>query len=232
MARNQILRAATRAAAQSKPPASPTRNTFLQPARSVSTTIRRNKEEDKYHKSSTAATGTSAGAHEGSASRTDNQISFEYPSENEHPKQQPFRRTLPTFSLEGRVGIVTGGARGLGLVMGQAIVASGADLAIVDLNSMYTEAHLRLLLIAFQRKKASGRQRTWWRPTRRRTQVLAHPKSRHIMQMSQTPSPSTPVSLRSWNPMERLTILSPLLDSPRTSMLLHTRTRGSKSYGE
>lgn len=46
-----------------------------------------------------------------------------------------FKRTLATFSLEGRVGIVTGGARGLGLVMSQAMVISGADVAIVDLNS-------------------------------------------------------------------------------------------------
>ena len=45
------------------------------------------------------------------------------------------KRTLPSFSLEGKVAVVTGGARGLGLVMGQALVQSGADLAIVDLNS-------------------------------------------------------------------------------------------------
>lgn len=44
-------------------------------------------------------------------------------------------RTLPTFSLEGKVAVVTGGARGLGLVMGQGLIESGADLAIVDLNS-------------------------------------------------------------------------------------------------
>ena len=48
------------------------------------------------------------------------------------------RRTLPTFSLEGRTAVVTGGARGLGLVMGQALINSGADLAIVDMNSVYT----------------------------------------------------------------------------------------------
>ncbi|KAK4124904.1 NAD(P)-binding protein [Parathielavia appendiculata] len=42
--------------------------------------------------------------------------------------------TLATFSLQGKVGVVTGGARGLGLVMGQGMVISGADLAIVDLN--------------------------------------------------------------------------------------------------
>jgi D-arabinitol 2-dehydrogenase len=47
------------------------------------------------------------------------------------------KRTLPSFSLEGKVAVVTGGARGLGLVMGQALVQSGADLAIVDLDSQY-----------------------------------------------------------------------------------------------
>lgn len=46
-----------------------------------------------------------------------------------------FKRTLASFSLEGNVGLVTGGARGLGLVMSQALVVSGADVAIVDLNS-------------------------------------------------------------------------------------------------
>jgi len=44
------------------------------------------------------------------------------------------KRTLASFSLEGRVGVVTGGARGLGLVMSQALVVSGASVAIVDLN--------------------------------------------------------------------------------------------------
>jgi len=47
-----------------------------------------------------------------------------------------FKRTLPSFSLEDRVAMVTGGARGLGLVMTQALVNSGADVAIIDLNSM------------------------------------------------------------------------------------------------
>jgi D-arabinitol 2-dehydrogenase len=43
--------------------------------------------------------------------------------------------TLASFSLAGKVGVVTGGARGLGLVMGQGIVTSGADLALVDIHS-------------------------------------------------------------------------------------------------
>ena len=83
-------------------------------------------------------------SHAGSFSRTDNTVSIEYPGEDMEPTSVPvqgrggmhFKRTLASFSLEGRVGIVTGGARGLGLVMSQALVISGADVAIVDLNSM------------------------------------------------------------------------------------------------
>lgn len=82
-------------------------------------------------------------AHEGSFSRTDNTVSFSHPEDHDLPRSTPvqgrgglhFKRTLASFSLEGRVGVVTGGARGLGLVMSQALVISGADVAIVDLNS-------------------------------------------------------------------------------------------------
>ncbi|KAK6342987.1 hypothetical protein TWF718_008365 [Orbilia javanica] len=44
------------------------------------------------------------------------------------------KRTLPIFSLEGKTCVVTGGARGLGYVMSQAFISSGANVAIVDLN--------------------------------------------------------------------------------------------------
>jgi D-arabinitol 2-dehydrogenase len=81
----------------------------------------------------------------GSYARTDETITVEYPAEHELPSSKPVVGagradmhvfpTLPNFSLEGNVGVVTGGARGLGLVMGQGMVVSGADLAIVDLNS-------------------------------------------------------------------------------------------------
>lgn len=82
---------------------------------------------------------------EGSFARTDSSVHVEYPEEHELPSSQPvqgrgglhFKRTLASFSLEGRVGVVTGGARGLGLVMSQAMVISGADIAIVDMNSMW-----------------------------------------------------------------------------------------------
>jgi D-arabinitol 2-dehydrogenase len=111
--------------------------------RAISTTpVRLEKNDDPYHDSSTRTTGTSAGPHEGSSSRTDREIVVEYPKEKDFPADRPLRgrggvqtvRTLPTFSLEGRTAVVTGGARGLGLVMGQALVQSGASLAIVDLN--------------------------------------------------------------------------------------------------
>jgi D-arabinitol 2-dehydrogenase len=80
---------------------------------------------------------------EGSFARTDSSVQVEYPEEGDLPPSTPvqgrgglhFKRTLASFSLEGRVGVVTGGARGLGLVMSQAMVISGADVAIVDLNS-------------------------------------------------------------------------------------------------
>jgi hypothetical protein len=83
--------------------------------------------------------------HEGSFARTDSSVQVEYPEEGDLPSSTPvqgrgglhFKRTLASFSLEGRVGVVTGGARGLGLVMSQAMVISGADVAIVDLNSMF-----------------------------------------------------------------------------------------------
>jgi hypothetical protein len=82
------------------------------------------------------------GEHEGTFARTSKTIKLEYPGEHDLPKSTPvqgrggmhFKRTLASFSLEGRVGVVTGGARGLGLVMSQALVVSGADVALVDLN--------------------------------------------------------------------------------------------------
>jgi D-arabinitol 2-dehydrogenase len=83
---------------------------------------------------------------ENSFARTDPSIEVEYPEEADLPPSKPvqgrgglhFKRTLASFSLEGRVGVVTGGARGLGLVMSQAMVISGADVAIVDLNSGFS----------------------------------------------------------------------------------------------
>ena len=81
--------------------------------------------------------------HEGNYARTDEKVVFEYPKDDAIPPTSivqgrggmHFKRTLDLFSLENKVSVVTGGARGLGLVMGQGLVSSGSDLAIVDLNS-------------------------------------------------------------------------------------------------
>lgn len=98
-----------------------------------------------YKKEKTSAEGFPGGdvTHEGSFSRTDKNVSFPQPEENNMPRSTPVqlrgglhsRPTLASLSLEGRVGVVTGGARGLGLVMAQALFISGADVALVDLNS-------------------------------------------------------------------------------------------------
>ena len=72
------------------------------------------------------------------------------------------KRTLASFSLEDRVGVVTGGARGLGLVMGQALVVSGADVAIVDLNSTLVCSQVLVsseVDLSLQRRKQSIKQK-------------------------------------------------------------------------
>lgn len=66
------------------------------------------------------------------------------------------QRTLASFSLEGRVAVITGGARGLGLVMGQALVASGADLAIVDLNKDEAEHAAAQLVETFKKENPNS----------------------------------------------------------------------------
>ncbi|APA11008.1 hypothetical protein SS1G_03290 [Sclerotinia sclerotiorum 1980 UF-70] len=98
--------------------------------------------------------------HEGSFARTDSSVHVEYPEEHELPSSKPvqgrgglhFKRTLASFSLEGRVGVVTGGARGLGLVMSQAMVISGADIAIVDMNKEEAEKQAGELVASFKRE--------------------------------------------------------------------------------
>jgi hypothetical protein len=100
--------------------------------------------KDPIEAATTRAPEGASGEHEGQFARTDESVHIEYPPDSEMPAQpvvqgrggMHFKRTLAQFSLEKKVSMVTGGARGLGLVMGQGLVASGSDLAIVDLNSM------------------------------------------------------------------------------------------------
>lgn len=134
-----------------------------QPARFLATTPSLREKDDPYHDYS-SANPDAAGAHEGSASRTDNQISFPYPDEENFPREPTvqgrggfhMQRTLASFSLEGRVAVITGGARGLGLVMGQALVASGADLAIVDLNKEEAEHSAAQLVETFKKENPNS----------------------------------------------------------------------------
>lgn len=96
---------------------------------------------------------------EGSFARTDPNVEVEH-IEEELPSSTPvqgrgglhFKRTLAAFSLEGRVGVVTGGARGLGLVMSQALVISGADVAIVDMNKEEADKSAKQLVEAFKKE--------------------------------------------------------------------------------
>ena len=157
MFRTQLLRRAARAATAPRPIAA--RSGAACSQRLFHNTILLQREEKKDE------------THEGSFARTDSSVQVEYPEEGDLPSSTPvqgrgglhFKRTLASFSLEGRVGVVTGGARGLGLVMSQAMVISGADVAIVDLNSTFPThtASLCDLLIFFRggSRKASCRAR-------------------------------------------------------------------------
>lgn len=78
----------------------------------------------------------------GDRAKTDSQTRIKYPYDDR--PSEPVRGkggkhhkpTLPSLSLEGKVAVVTGGARGLGLVMAQGLMRSGADVALVDLNGI------------------------------------------------------------------------------------------------
>lgn len=122
------------------------------PLRSLSSTIPRTKDnnddkkdltKDPIESATTRAPEGASGKQEGQFARTDEEIRIPYPDDAHQPRQYTvqgrggmhFKRTLAQFSLEEKVTVVTGGARGLGLVMAQALVASGSDIAIVDLNS-------------------------------------------------------------------------------------------------
>lgn len=84
----------------------------------------------------------------GENARTDDTISIRYPGHGFdslkedgplHDGGRHFTRTLASFSLEGKVCVVTGAARGLGYTMTQAFIESGAEVAIIDLNKETAE---------------------------------------------------------------------------------------------
>ncbi|CAI6341108.1 unnamed protein product [Periconia digitata] len=113
---------------------------------------------DDVDAATTAGEPGESGAHEGQYARTQDSIRVEYPEEEDLPRSQPVqgrggvhdKRTLGSFSLEGRVAVVTGGARGLGFVMAQALVTSGADVAIVDMNKDEGQLSAKSLIDTFK----------------------------------------------------------------------------------
>lgn len=145
MFRTNIIRQATRAVRTTTftaaPIATPATRAFSIAAPRFDKVSQDDPKDDERHDKFTTASTVETG-HEGSASRTDDSFRYEHPDdESELPASKPVQgrgrnlRTLASFSLEDKVGVVTGGARGLGLVMSQAMVVSGADVAIVDMNS-------------------------------------------------------------------------------------------------
>ncbi|PLB37943.1 putative D-arabinitol dehydrogenase ArbD [Aspergillus candidus] len=133
--------------------------------RSSSVKILRQEEEDQASKdplltaTDRARQGT-LGDKEGRNARVDESLQIEYPPDEDMPRSpvvqgrggMHFKRTLAAFSLENKVSVVTGGARGLGLVMAQALVASGSHLAIVDLNKTEAEEQAEKLVEQFRKE--------------------------------------------------------------------------------
>ena len=133
MSKHNILRQLSRASTTAIRP--PTTAFARHTTRPLShSAIRREKDSDeKVYDSYTTTGELGHHIHEGQHSRTDNTIRIEHPDEEDLPRQgfaqgrggYHFKRTLASFSLEDRVGVVTGGARGLGLTMSQALLLSG-----------------------------------------------------------------------------------------------------------
>ena len=121
---------------------------------------------DDIDKATTSSEPGASGDHEGQYARTQDDIRVEYPEQKELPRSLPvqgrgghhLKRTLASFSLEGRVAIVTGGARGLGLVMAQALVASGANVALVDMNKDEAQKSAQQLVDAFKEENPEADQ--------------------------------------------------------------------------
>ena len=146
MFKSQIIRQVARATRPQAPRAA------FRPAQPAVSSVRRftttpsrfdrSQGDDDVDAATTSGEPGESGDHEGQYARTNQDIKVEYPEEKDLPPSKPVvgrggvhsLRTLAAFSMEGRVAVVTGGARGLGLVMAQALVTSGADVAIVDMN--------------------------------------------------------------------------------------------------
>ena len=149
MSKLQAIRQAVRSTARitshkAQAPSPFLNKTTFNTARALTTSRALRDPTDKdYHDATTGAPAGASGEHEGAMSRTDSGVTFAHPEEHEMPRSKAVTGrggvqalpTLASFSLEGKTCVITGGARGLGLVMAQAMVISGANIAIVDLNA-------------------------------------------------------------------------------------------------
>lgn len=144
MFRTQIIKQVARAARAQAPRSSLRPAKAATSSRPFTSSVRcfQKGSRDDVDAATTSGEPGESGDHEGQFARTREDIVVEYPEEKDLPPSDPVvgrggvhaKRTLASFSMEGKTAIVTGGARGLGLVMAQALVTSGADVAIVDMN--------------------------------------------------------------------------------------------------
>jgi hypothetical protein len=164
MFRSQIIRQVARAATAQAPrvafrPAQPAVSSVRHFTSSPSR-FEKDASDDQVNAGTTSGEPGESGEHEGQYARTRDDIVVEYPEEKDLPPSNPvvgrggehFKRTLASFSMESRVAVVTGGARGLGLVMAQALVTSGADVAIVDMNREEGERSAKGLIDIFKKE--------------------------------------------------------------------------------
>lgn len=162
MFRSQVFRQVARAARAQAPrpafrPAQPAVSS-LRHFTSSPSRFDKDPNNDEVDAATTSGEPGESGDHEGQYARTRDDIVVEYPEEKDLPPSNPvvgrggehFKRTLASFSMEGKVAVVTGGARGLGLVMAQALVTSGADVAIVDMNKEEGERSAKGLIDIFK----------------------------------------------------------------------------------
>ncbi|KAJ5061494.1 hypothetical protein J3E74DRAFT_464206 [Bipolaris maydis] len=171
MFRSQVLRHVARAATVQAPRAA------FRPAQPAISSIRRftsspnrldkdSQNDDPVNAATTSGEPGESGDHEGQYARTRDDIVVEYPEEKDLPPSNPVvgrggehsKRTLASFSMEGKVAVVTGGARGLGLVMAQALVTSGADVAIVDMNKEEGERSAQGLIDVYKKENPGSRR--------------------------------------------------------------------------
>ncbi|KAI5374529.1 hypothetical protein J4E82_006763 [Alternaria postmessia] len=170
MFRSQVFRQVARAARAQAPRSAfrPTQPAISSLRHFTSSPSRfdKNPNNDEVDAATTSGEPGESGDHEGQYARTRDDIVVEYPEEKDLPPSNPvvgrggehFKRTLASFSMEGKVAVVTGGARGLGLVMAQALVTSGADVAIVDMNKEEGERSAKGLIDVYQKENPGSRR--------------------------------------------------------------------------